>query len=159
MFEEQEGVTLVELMVVLACLGILAAIAVPNWISAGWPAYRLKNAARQVASDVRHARARAVATNRQYRLRFDPSADLYCLERGDLPSGSLSWSGEGSARRFGSNSGSAFSGVRIIGEEEFSVVFRPSGAVTAATITLKNTLDRKVKVICSVAGRVRMVKI
>lgn len=158
MFKEKKGFTLTELIMVVACLSILSAIAVPKWIVAGWPAQRLQNASRQVVSDIRHARMRAVATNHRYRLRFDPPADSYFLERGDYSSGSFAWSGEGPARRFASKGGGDFAGVRIVGEEEFSVVFRPTGAVSSATITLKNNLERTTKVICSMAGRVRMVK-
>jgi prepilin-type N-terminal cleavage/methylation domain-containing protein len=158
MNKNQNGFTLAELAIVLLCLGILAAIAVPGWTSAGLPVYRLNIAARQVVSDIRYARMRAVATYRQYRLRFDPVTDSYCLERGDLSSGSLSWSGEGLPRRLGPGSGGTFSGVRIIGEGELSVVFHPTGGVTAATVTLKNSLDRTMKVVCSMAGRVRMIR-
>ena len=158
MLEERKGFTLTELMMVVFCLSILCAIAVPNWIVAGWPAHRLKNAARQVVSDIRYARMRAVSTNRQYRLRFHPSTDSYFLERGDQPSGSLCWSGEGAARRFGPNGGAAFTGIEIVGEEEFSVVFHPTGAVSPTSITLKNAPGRTMSVICSIAGRVRMIK-
>jgi prepilin-type N-terminal cleavage/methylation domain-containing protein len=159
MFEGQKGVTLTELLMVIVCLGILMAIAAPDWISRAWPVYRLKNAARQVVSDVRLARTRAVTANRQYRLRFDPSGDAYFLEKGDLPGGSANWAVEGSARRFGSAGGASFSGVEIAGDAEFCVVFSPTGTVTSATITLENTPGGKMAVVCSMAGRVRMVRL
>ncbi len=158
MSKEQQGVTLVELMVVLGCLAILAAIAVPTWISSARPAYRLKNAAHQVITDVRYARMRAIATNREYRLRFDPSSDSYRMERGDLASGSFSWTAEGTRRHFGSGAGPSFSGIQITGEKEYSIVFRPTGTVSSATVTLKNTLKRTVKIVCSMAGRIRLVR-
>jgi hypothetical protein len=100
---------------------------------------------------------RAVASNQPYRLRFDPSTDAYLLERSDSSGGSLAWYVEGLPRRFGAGGGS-FAGVGVAGEKEFSVVFRPTGAVSSATITLKNDRGSTMKVVCSMAGRVRMVK-
>lgn len=154
----QRGVTLIELLTVTVCLAILAAIAVPHWIATAWPAYRLKNAARQVVSDVRYARMRAVTTNRQYRLRFDPVSDSYLMERGNAPDGSLSWTVEGPERQFGSVRSTSFSGVNIIGEKEYTMVFRPTGGLTAVSISLRNPLNQTIKVVCSVAGRIRMLK-
>lgn len=158
MSRQNRGVTLLELMVVLACVGILAAIAVPSWIRNGWPAYRLKNAANQVVADVRYARMRAVAASREYRLRFDAAADLYLLEKGAPPGGVPSWTPEGPVRRFGENGGTSFSGVDITGDEEYSIVFGPTGAVTPRTVTLESTPDRILKVICSMAGRIRVAR-
>jgi prepilin-type N-terminal cleavage/methylation domain-containing protein len=158
MLKNKKGFTVIEVMVVVACLAILSAICVPGWIATGRPALRLKNATKQVVSDTRYARMRAVATNRQYRLRFDPLADTYLLERGDLPTGSASWIPEGSPRRFGLNGGSSFAGVHIEGDTQYSIVFRPTGTVTSNTVTLKNSLDRTRKVVCSMAGRVRIIK-
>lgn len=158
MLLNRKGVTLIELVATMACLAILAAVVVPNWITSTWPAYRLKNAARQVVSDVRYARTRAVTTNRQYRLRFDPVSDSYLMERGNAPDGSLSWTGEGGTRWLGSNGSTSFSGVSIVGEKEYSMVFRPTGGVTALTISLRNSLDQTTKIVCSVAGRIQLLR-
>ena len=156
--QSQRGITLIELMTVMACLAILAALVVPNWIANAWPAHRLKNAVRQVVSDVRYARTRAVATNRQYRLRFDPVSDAYLMERGDASDGSHSWTVEGSARFFGSHGSTSFSGVSIVGDKEYTMVFRPTGGMTGLTISLKNTLGQTTKIICSMAGRIQLLK-
>lgn len=158
MLSTQKGVTLIELLTAMACLAILAAIVAPKWIATAWPVYRLKNAARQVVSDVRYARMRAVATNRQYRLRFDPASDSYSMERGDAPEGSLSWTREGAARCFGSHESTSFSGIRIVGEKEYAMVFRPTGGMTAVTISLTNPLDQTTKIVCSMAGRIQLLK-
>ena len=158
MTSNQRGVTLIELMMAMGCLAILATLVVPNWIATAWPAYRLKNAARQVVSDVRYARMRAVATNRQYRLRFDPVSDAYLMERGNAPDGSHSWTIEGSMRWFGSRGSTSFSGVSIVGEKEYSMIFRPTGGVTAVTISLRNPLEQTTKIVCSMSGRIRLLK-
>lgn len=152
----RKGMTLLELMLVISCLGILTAIAVPYWVGSCLPAYRLKNAAHQVVSDLRLARARSVATNRQFRIRFDPPSDSYLLEMGDSSTGSSSWSVEGAIRCFGENADSLCAGVGIEGDDAYSFVFRPTGGVTAGTVTLQNTKGQVMKVVCSMAGRIRM---
>jgi prepilin-type N-terminal cleavage/methylation domain-containing protein len=155
---KQKGLTLIELLLVIVCLAVLSAVSLPYWISKGRPAYRLKNASLQVVSDIRLARIRAVAANCQYRLRFIPMSDSYLLERGDLPSGSSTWIVEGYERYFGTNGSTSFSGVQIAGEEQYSIVFRPTGTVTSSTVTLQNEVGRTVKIICSMAGRIRMTR-
>jgi type II secretion system protein H len=56
---KQSGVTLIELIVVIAILGIMAAIVVPNYLS--WlPKYRLKGAARDLYSNMQLARMAAI---------------------------------------------------------------------------------------------------
>ena len=154
----QKGVTLIELMTAMACLAILTALVVPNWISTAWPAYRLKSAARQVVSDIRLARMRAVTANRQYRLRFDPATDSYRMERGNAPDGSLSWTVEGAVQQFGFRRNTTFSGVNIVGDKAYTIVFRPTGGMTAVTISLRNPLDQTTKIVCSVAGRIQLLK-
>ena len=158
MQKNRSGFTLVELMVVVACLAILSAVVAPNWIAATWPAYRLKNAARQIVSDIRYARMRSISTNRQYRLRIDPSTDSYFMERGDASTGSSSWSIEGSTRRFGKLGSESFSGIGIEGKAEYRIICQPTGGITSATTTLRNSLGRTTKIICSMAGRIRMVR-
>lgn len=157
-FRANRGVTILELMVVLSCLAILGAVVAPNWIATAWPAYRLKSASRQIASDIRHARIRAVSTNRQYRLRIDPVSDSYVMERGDASSSSSIWIMEGSRKRFGRHKKSAFPGVGIGGGEEYRIVFQPTGGGTNKTVTLENSLGQTMKIVCSMAGRIRFVR-
>jgi type II secretion system protein H len=156
--KEPKGITLIELMMVIACIGILAATTVPYWISNGRPAYRLKSAARQVVADIRLARARAVATNRQFRLRFDPVSNRYLLEKGDASSGSVSWAAEGAFRRFGQDCAPSFTGVHISGEEEYSAVFRPSGSVSPGAVILQYKMGQTIKIVYSMTGRVRLIR-
>jgi prepilin-type N-terminal cleavage/methylation domain-containing protein len=56
---KQSGVTLIELIVVIAILGVLAAIVVPNFLS--WlPKYRLKRAVRDLYSNMQLAKMAAI---------------------------------------------------------------------------------------------------
>jgi Tfp pilus assembly protein FimT len=68
------GFSLVEMLTVIALLMIVVTIAVPNY-----KAFRqntnLKEAARDISSDISLYRQRAVAENRGYRINFDASAN------------------------------------------------------------------------------------
>ena len=63
------GFTLVELMIVVAILGILAAVATPM-ILTSLPRYRLRAAARELVIDFKKARMEAVKRNRSVLLQF-----------------------------------------------------------------------------------------
>ena len=79
----QRGLTLTEMMTVLAILTILATIGVGSFMSS-LPRYRLNATARDLVSDMRLARQQAVTENRQYAVRFT-STSSYEVVRGDQP--------------------------------------------------------------------------
>jgi len=62
--EKNQGFTLIELVVVLAILGIMVAIAVPNFKQYMFQR-RLNGAARQIMSDLMSARMKAITLNRE----------------------------------------------------------------------------------------------
>lgn len=73
-----KGFTLIELMVVIAMIGIIVAIALPR-LDPFLPRRRLKSAARLLSGTITMAYGEAIAKNKTYRLYMDPSTDSYWI--------------------------------------------------------------------------------
>ncbi|MGZ4027146.1 MAG: GspH/FimT family pseudopilin [Flavisolibacter sp.] len=75
----QKGVTLIELIVVMVIIAIGAALTTPN--IGGWLTnYRLRSAARDVASTLRLAQIKAVSCNTRYQVVFDTANNSYIIQ-------------------------------------------------------------------------------
>jgi len=72
------GLTLIELLLTIAILGILAAILIPQ-LSGDLPE-RLNAGSQIVAADLDYARSLAVSNSSTYRITFDPANNLYYLK-------------------------------------------------------------------------------
>jgi type IV fimbrial biogenesis protein FimT len=70
---KHSGFTLIELMIVIALVGILVSIAVSSYIKL-IPGYRLKTAARDLYSNMQKAKMEAIKTNSILEIRFDNTA-------------------------------------------------------------------------------------
>ncbi|HOJ13194.1 MAG TPA: GspH/FimT family pseudopilin [Deltaproteobacteria bacterium] len=74
----RSGLTLMEVMVVVAIIGILASLAIPNF--SGWMAKRrLDSTAREVFTDFQRARSEAITRGRSVSIVFDDGADSYLV--------------------------------------------------------------------------------
>jgi prepilin-type N-terminal cleavage/methylation domain-containing protein len=85
----QSGFTLVELMVVIAVIGILLAIAVPNFLS--WqPNMRLRSAARDIFSVMSRAKIEAIKRHANVTVLFNSPGDSYIMFLDDGTGGGTS---------------------------------------------------------------------
>ncbi len=73
-----KGVTLLELMVTLAIVGAVMVLSVPL-VTGGTDTARLRATARELGTVLRHARAQAIAHQRETRVRFDLDRRLYTV--------------------------------------------------------------------------------
>ncbi len=108
MLKKSKGFTLLELMVVVAVIGIMAMITAPNLVS-GLPTYRIKAAVRDCTSQLRYARTLAIKDKRDVAVSFDPDKGVCVLDGRRFPPTGCFSDKYGSGVRFGS--GEATTGV------------------------------------------------
>jgi prepilin-type N-terminal cleavage/methylation domain-containing protein len=88
-FKDIKGMTLLELMVVVAIIGIALTIAIPNYIKMQ-PHMRLKAAARDIASTLNLARMTAISKNADQTVTFDDANDSFHYDKSHDAS-SMDW--------------------------------------------------------------------
>jgi len=75
---KRSGFTIIELIIVIAILGILTAVGVPNFLS--WlPKYRLKSAARDLYSNMQLAKMAAIKANGNCSVTYSSNPDQYTV--------------------------------------------------------------------------------
>ena len=143
---KKKGITLIELVVVMAIIAIGAALIAPN-IGAWIPNYRLRSATRDVVSALREAQMKAISTNTQYQVSFNPVASSYILQYQDTGG---NWINQGVSQVF--PSGIVISGITFPGDK---ANFSPNHTASTGNITLANKRgSSKTVTLTSTTGRV-----
>lgn len=78
--KSSRGFTLIEMIIVIAIIAIALSIAVPNLNSFSQNT-NLKEAARDISSDISLYKQRAVSENRGYRINFSALANTYTIQQ------------------------------------------------------------------------------
>jgi len=144
----ERGFTLVELMIVIVVIGILAAIAAPNYQSF-MAQRRLNGAARQIMSDLMAARMQAVSQNRSIKVSFPTTAGgTYTYDADDTNSPTYAVKNIQTAYGYYDVTVLATNNIIFLSNGTAS----PSGCGTATVTNAIGSRDIKV----SSAGRVRI---
>ena len=147
---KQSGVTLIEMMVVIAIMAIFAGIAIPNYLS--WlPKSRLNGAARQVMGDLMAARMKAVKLNHSVKVFFYSNYQYKICDDADN-NGTVA-DGEGDVQL--RDIQNAYADVTFDSSNPPDPVFSARGTATSPTITLQNSSGSK-NITISIAGRVKI---
>jgi general secretion pathway protein H len=128
---EVDGFTLIELIFVIALIGIMAALALPSFKD-WYQNATYKEAARDIASTLRDARARAIGQNVQHRVEFAIAGKSYQMIRGNRAFGSDNWTDvvQGPVDLAGKGI-SLKSGTDCNNDTDVIVTFNPNGTSTS----------------------------
>jgi prepilin-type N-terminal cleavage/methylation domain-containing protein len=158
--QNKRGLTIIELVVVMCILAVMVLVAIPN-IGRWLPRYRLRSAARDVASHMQLARLGAIKDNREWSLLFDVNGQSYRIISDKGPDGNwgtpddVGHRGDGSPWprstksladyrniRFGDNGHGPVAGGGPVGDGVTfgadRAEFNPGGTSTAGTVYLQN---------------------
>jgi type IV fimbrial biogenesis protein FimT len=148
--DNKTGFSLIELMIVLAIMGILSAIAAPNLMNY-MAERRLNGTARMVMSDLMAARQKAVSQNNKFKVFFNANHHEYTILDDD--------NGNGAA-----DTGEATE-VRDIRRDYYDVtftasadpIFYPRGTASGTTVTVTSSRTGVSKdVTVALNGRVKI---
>ena len=147
--KRESGFTLMEMMIVVAVLAIMAAIAIPNFMSL-LPGMRLNGAARQVMGDLMAARMKAVKENNRFRVFFNsPGTNQYQILDDDNNNNSADTGEAITAKNIQDN----YHDVTF--SSSTNPIFYPRGTAYGTTVTVTNSTGSKdVKV--AITGRVKI---
>ena len=133
----QRAVTLVELVVVMAIIAIGAVLLAPN-MGAWLQNYRLRSATRDVVSLLRTAQMKAISTNREYQVSFNPGAGSFVLQ---YHNSGTDWPNEGEPVTLPKGiiiSGIGFPACPPPAVSNNCAQFNPNSTSSTGSITLRN---------------------
>ncbi|MEK6545927.1 MAG: GspH/FimT family pseudopilin [Nitrospinota bacterium] len=151
----QNGFTIIELVVTLAIFGIMLAIALPSFLSY-LPTMRLKGAARDISSTLQSARMEAVSQNRDCNVSFDINNKSYIVSNPctnittTLPT-DISFGWGTNVNKNVSGEALPSDGVAFLND---TCYFTSRGTVNSGSIYIKNTKNESYAVVISSGGRV-----
>ncbi len=153
------GFTLVELIIVVAIIGIAAAIGIPNWV-AGKPLRELKGAARQVFGEFMRAKGRAMSTMQAHCVEFDE--DLRSLRLMEGGPGCIKAGTDMCAWTPAQDVPTWFlpGNIQVVGTPfgDRRAVFNVDGTAESGRVTLQNSRGDRYRVIVHWTGRVTIAK-
>jgi Tfp pilus assembly protein FimT len=151
--------TLLEVVMALALIGILCAIALPGFLHSLLPRYRLVQAARRLTCDMLSAQMRAVSSSRQHRIVFDPAGNAWWLEVGNRSRQSNMWSPQPRCCLSDPAGDAYFPGVRLSNASAAHLVFDPEGGQSAMSVILRLGEGHAMKISTATAGRIHMERV
>ncbi len=146
----QKGLTLIELVVAVVIIAIMAGLLVPN-IGAWLPNYRLRSAARDIASTMRTAQMKAVSNNISYRVNLDDTdigGNRYVLQFRTIEG---NWVSDGAVQTL--PPGISINTNTLPGKR---AEFNPNSTSSAGTVTLVSRKGTKAISLTAATGRVRI---
>ena len=150
----RNGFTLIEMIIVIAIMGILFAIAIPQW-----GRYRqnadLKTAARNIAADIADIKAKATTERLTYTITFNTAGNDYQITREQSP-GSGTFSNVGDAKGI-CDSGSGYAvnmtTASFAGSPANRLRFDVRGTTNNGSIFLQNALTSTAEITINITGR------
>lgn len=141
------GITLIELSVVMsiiAIMGVCLAPAIGEWLEN----FRIRQAARDIVSNLQYAKIKAISSRMEHRVCFDLANDTYHLEKNDD-----GWKQDGSV--FHVPRDVDIDSAVGLGNPP-RVEFNPDGTSSSGHLMIDNDQGKTYKVVVHRTGRIRI---
>jgi len=135
--DHEGGFSTIELAIVLALTGLIAAIALPRWQRLV-QSYQLNNAVRQVQSELHNLKSRAAAENISFQLAYNQGETSYTIQRDSVALVTKPLAEGTTITKAG------------------TITFSPRGTAAANRVRLRDASGVCRQIVVSATGRVRM---